>query len=223
MTLFTNTETFTPGFQSTHPRRVWLALVCCYLVLFVFQSTHPRRVWLPERDGSMSWACFNPHTHEGCDPLQLAPYQDTRQFQSTHPRRVWLVSAFARMPANIVSIHTPTKGVTLRPRTCRRASAVSIHTPTKGVTALQVLFFNDILFQSTHPRRVWLFITFVKIKFKMFQSTHPRRVWLSWNLNSTLSTLFQSTHPRRVWLFWTDGPTIQQVVSIHTPTKGVTG
>ena len=33
-------------------------------------------------------SCFNPHTHEGCD-VRIEPYlAEYIQFQSTHPRRV---------------------------------------------------------------------------------------------------------------------------------------
>ena len=54
---------------------------------------------------------FNPHTHEGCDPVG-------------NPAE----------PCRLVSIHTPTKGVTGKTRFQCRAVSVSIHTPTKGVT-----------------------------------------------------------------------------------------
>ena len=97
---------------------------------------------------------FNPHTHEGCDHSCLLFWY-------------W----------QLVSIHTPTKGVTdqaavnsakdefqsTHPRRVWRTEGswsilainVSIHTPTKGVT----LYYQDPTqtaeFQSTHPRRVW--------------------------------------------------------------------
>ena len=55
------------------------------------------------------------------------------------------------------------------------------------------------LFQSTHPRRVWLSI-FLFCFFSVFQSTHPRRVWRADATIFWLNRMFQSTHPRRVWL-----------------------
>ena len=55
--------------------------------------------------------CFNPHTHEGCDFLFL------KFLFQLH-----------------VSIHTPTKGVTMRFPLRISSYRVSIHTPTKGVT-----------------------------------------------------------------------------------------
>ena len=59
-------------FQSTHPRRVWLASSPVIVRLCLFQSTHPRRVW----QCPICWAyicCtgFNPHTHAGCDRHQV--------------------------------------------------------------------------------------------------------------------------------------------------------
>ena len=143
-------------------------------------------------------------------------------FQSTHPRRVWRSKVWC----------------------CLRTLIVSIHTPTKGVT-----YYNDYalyiaMFQSTHPRRVWPHITNLKILIMMFQSTHPRRVWPRLQENYQKSTVFQSTHPRRVWpifsfvavddlMFQSTHPRrvwhwypknkyFWQIVSIHTPTKGVT-
>ena len=81
--------------------------------------------------------------------------------------------------------------------------------------------WGRILFQSTHPRRVWLGLSTVLVMSILFQSTHPRRVWplesskicASWavsihtptqgvtmaQFNNLLLLLFQSTHPRRVW------------------------
>ena len=75
-----------------------------------FQSTHPRRVWLVDVQCKGATFCFNPHTHAGCDdryneilskmfvsihtPTQGVTLENERQtallqFQSTHPRRVW--------------------------------------------------------------------------------------------------------------------------------------
>ena len=55
-------------------------------------------------------------------------------FQSTHPRRVWLDADDEEHEAEYVSIHTPTKGVTIQCTKIFHFRSVSIHTPTKGVT-----------------------------------------------------------------------------------------
>ena len=208
-------------FQSTHPRRVWpvasiLSALCFnvsihtptkgvtsiiydYLLVCWFQSTHPRRVWLNTNNYKHKSLGFNPHTHEGCDLLLI----------------LFFIAVF-------VSIHTPTKGVTSCSRLRFRHNSVSIHTPTKGVTHLLLAgsqcleCFNPhthegcdapclpempslVLFQSTHPRRVWHAGEFVANHNAVFQSTHPRRVWLRLRFTSVATKQFQSTHPRRVW------------------------
>ena len=166
-------------------------------------------------------------------------------FQSTHPRRVWPFAltfttnilevsihtptkgvTLGYLPADwnlAVSIHTPTKGVTewvhapsvprmsFNPHTHEGCDFslydywiyrwVSIHTPTKGVTVYDTLYLDSLLFQSTHPRRVWLIFSLWYTLSIWFQSTHPRRVWLSSHLSLNITRPFQSTHPRRVWLY----------------------
>ena len=77
---------------------------------------------------------------------------------------------------------------------------VSIHTPTQGVTWLKIIKHNGIMFQSTHPRRVWPSYKIVVVRPFLFQSTHPRRVWLRHITDTVSHHEFQSTHPRRVWL-----------------------
>ena len=145
-------------FQSTHPRRVWLYINWANKRANVFQSTHPRRVW----------------------PIGCKLEIRVLEFQSTHPRRVWHLFRVAFLFHLCVSIHTPTKGVTqhwqYRPKCDNRFNphthegcdftifhdlavwGVSIHTPTKGVTSEIGKAITRIAFQSTHPRRVWLYV-----------------------------------------------------------------
>ena len=206
-------------FQSTHPRRVWpfctFAMCSEYVSIHTptqgvtaatifcsefnkFQSTHPRRVWLIYHFLHFRTECFNPHTHAGCDDVTV----------------YFSVSAK-------VSIHTPTQGVTQSITSTKLIKIVSIHTPTQGVTKICMPIRNINLFQSTHPRRVWLLKMTEEHFHQMFQSTHPRRVWqhlfytmfqlwcfnphthagCDYWLNAELSAwrVFQSTHPRRVW------------------------
>ena len=101
----------TDWFQSTHPRRVWQKHTIMKTFDSLFQSTHPRRVWLQLTYIKIFCICFNPHTHAGCDLLNL---------HINHLKRV--------------SIHTPTQGVTDYPSWLPSEICVSIHTPTQGVT-----------------------------------------------------------------------------------------
>ena len=102
------------------------------------------------------------------------------------------------------------------------------------------------MFQSTHPRRVWLFYFLLSCwqnsfnphthegcdsqkslkstgVASSFQSTHPRRVWRNIDYLAPTDNMFQSTHPRRVWPVDSSISLQKSQVSIHTPTKGVTG
>ena len=105
-----------------------------------FQSTHPRRVWLVILTRYKCSCCFNPHTHAGCDCLiKLYPATACR-FQSTHPRRVWHGGGVFQSRSGLVSIHTPTQGVTYQIVGGNGDEAVSIHTPTQGVTSFLAFF-----------------------------------------------------------------------------------
>ena len=98
--------------------------------------------------------CFNPHTHEGCDIYKVLAY----------------------VP-NKVSIHTPTKGVTQKAINCISQKTVSIHTPTKGVTDKRIItpIYSYCFNPHTHEGCDWMLLFCFLLQI-MFQSTHPRRV-----------------------------------------------
>ena len=121
---------------------------------------------------------------------------------------------------------------------------ISIHTPTKGVTLFRRFLRNPRIFQSTLPRREWHNYSLDGMIEMIFQSTLPRREWLikiihiyhiPVNFNphshegSDKSVRFvryvsNNFNPHShegsdldiVWRWWRAG------ISIHTPTKGVT-
>ena len=120
-----------------------------------FQSTHPRRVWHKIRYNIGEYLCFNPHTHEGCDEARKAAEE-----------------------ARKVSIHTPTKGVTKAIIGHLIGRYVSIHTPTKGVTAHTSIKKSSNKCFNPHTHEGCDVLSALKILSPMvFQSTHPRRVW----------------------------------------------
>ena len=187
-------------FQSTHPRRVWRTISRCYMWVTGFNPhTHEGCDLVAACQRCPSW-CFNPHTHEGCDSARF---------------NLWKVL--------VVSIHTPTKGVTLHipqsilqegcfnPHThegcdltqnnLKLFDYVSIHTPTKGVTRFgKYEGIVSILFQSTHPRRVWHSWTGNTANRSSFNPhTHEGCDMSSYPIPAA-TIEFQSTHPRRVWL-----------------------
>ena len=56
-------------FQSTHSRRVRPSHRLNVAYEIRFQSTHSRRVRRPPDRGMYGYDCFNPRTHEECDPF----------------------------------------------------------------------------------------------------------------------------------------------------------
>ena len=97
--------------------------------------------------------CFNPHTHEGCDSIYNSlSFCDLVSIHT--PTKGVTDSVKASSGFTRVSIHTPTKGVTAFLLNRPYISCVSIHTPTKGVTSRIASSLVDSQFQSTHPRRV---------------------------------------------------------------------
>ena len=144
----------------------------------------------------------------------------------------------------IVSIHTPTQGVTLS-----HNSVVYIYDCFNPHTHAGC----DIIALSLHIALVSFnphthagcdaFAHVIHTRIFRFQSTHPRRVWQNLDVDYVISPMFQSTHPRRVW-HWKqcvrnlvrcfnphthagcdNGFTaffMFKNVSIHTPTQGVT-
>ena len=101
-----------------------------------------------------------------------------------------------------------------------------------------------VLFQSTHPRRVWQ-TTAAKYKSLLTVSIHtptkgvtckylqidrftqvsihtPTKGVTGSIAQAVVFRLFQSTHPRRVWRGFKGKAYLCITVSIHTPTKGVT-
>ena len=140
----------------------------------------------------------------------------SRLFQSTHLHEVW---RFIPRDINgnvVVSIHTPTWGVT-RPLSAHTSSLrVSIHTPTWGVT-LNGLLAYDMLKVSIHTP-TWGVTKRLPIHhaFRLFQSTHLHEVWLKFLLENVKMSKFQSTHLHEVWHRYTDSKTRNRCFNPHT-------
>ena len=151
---------------------------------------------------------FNPHTHEGCD-IVVFPWHSTARvsihtptkgvtfnrfkigedckFQSTHPRRVWQ--------------HWCLQGITT---TCFNPHTHEGCDHSQRIAATNKASFNPHTHEGCDLR-----LLECSTNGNVFQSTHPRRVWLSKELRCSKLILFQSTHPRRVWLH------IQQMAEYH--------
>ena len=120
-------------FQSTHPRRVRPGLAVCCDSYIMFQSTHPRRVRHRRYVYCQHSRGFNPRTHVGCDLLRMW-------------RRLTSVSF---NPRTHVGCDIPLG--------CQLARTASFN-PRTHVGCDFVILYNvcNVMFQSTHPRRVRL-------------------------------------------------------------------
>ena len=164
-----------------------------------FQSTHPRRVWHRRCNINIIVMSFNPHTHAGCDCHYRLLYTDKICFNP----------------------HTHA-GCDEEVKNANKVDRVSIHTPTQGVTIPPSPYCREILFQSTHPRRVWLLPVIAVTLIKGFNPHTHAGCDKSDVHQSIIPIMFQSTHPRRVWLLLMVYTIGKRKVSIHTPTQGVT-
>ena len=145
--------------------------------------------------------CFNPHTHAGCDSSSVC---------------WWLRS--------LVSIHTPTQGVTAITILHRCEVSVSIHTPTQGVTLWeqQVFMYKQCFNPHTHAG-CDLRHHFPNIS-KAMVSIHTPTQGVTNRLRTenqelktvSIHTPTQGVTENQIILFH------RYIVSIHTPTQGVT-
>ena len=187
-------------FQSTLPRREWHSLPLLSLPRLVFQSTLPRREWRTTAFPSPGNNIISIHTPKKGVTRQCIPL----------------------LPLNMISIHTPKKGVTptfknisvfywnFNPHSQEGSDTfkvapsiiskvISIHTPKKGVTFQCSRCTRNSLFQSTLPRREWLFQS---ASAGIAGNFNPHsQEGSDWNFHVVLSS---------------------KVISIHTPKKGVT-
>ena len=170
-------------------------------ICFLFHSTHPRRVWHKGKGKGTEVRGFNPHTHQGCDTCTVVMGYTIACFNPHTHEGCDLNSLLSLCEDQSFNPHTHEGCDFINFVSQSVSSHVSIHTPTKGVTGITGSFIGGVMFQSTHPRRVWPWRVILPLLPLAFQSTHPRRVW-----------------PKILFLRRLSIP----CVSIHTPTKGVT-
>ena len=123
------------------------------------------------------------------------------KFQSTHLHEVWLVCCCCVWYDFLVSIHTPTWGVTRTTYKITNSIKVSIHTPTWGVT------------QNAQKRQSTVEVSIHTPTWGVTHEAAEKRL---------LNLLFQSTHLHEVWQHCLCLVISELMVSIHTPTWGVT-
>ena len=140
---------------------------------------------------------FNPHTHEGCDNNLHIGFQDLCSFNPhTHEGCDGRMCRCCR--CGIVSIHTPTKGVTIIFICHDKETQVSIHTPTKGVTLVEP-YFHAVKQVSIHTPTKGVTAYDKPQYVSRYVSIHtPTKGVTNPFFTLFLMHLFQSTHPRRV-------------------------
>ena len=99
----------------------------------LFQSTLPRREWPGIMSSVLRAWNFNPHSHEGSDRRSIITLSDQRRFQSTLPRREWPRLIRIRMRMLDFNPHSH-EGSDSDYSEIYGWRGISIHTPTKGVT-----------------------------------------------------------------------------------------
>ncbi len=87
-------------------------------------------------------SCFNPHTHAGCDTWRPWDVSCTRSF-NPHTHAGCDAAKAENAAAKVVSIHTPTQGVTGIIVYIILWIVVSIHTPTQGVTLYLITYYKS--------------------------------------------------------------------------------
>ena len=143
--------------------------------------------------------CFNPHTHEGCDKDRIK-----------HRRTA------------LVSIHTPTKGVTFKSFIRINPLSVSIHTPTKGVTCCFYdniscfLGFNPHTHEGCDKTKTISNLFTISFNPHTHEGCDRKRANTEHRVNVSIHTPTKGVTSAQSWAFTC------QMVSIHTPTKGVT-
>ena len=164
-----------------------------------FQSTHPRRVWLVHL------------------VLEIPPYM----FQSTHPRRVWpsARSFLIFIPGFNPHTHAGCDSCILSYWTNNWCFNPHTHA---GCDLNLLLWMICLMFQSTHPRRVWHRARGLSSLWDSFQSTHPRRVWPMAQARAAMINAVSIHTPTQGVTLLAMTIVLRLLVSIHTPTQGVT-
>ena len=164
--------------------------------------------------------CFNPHTYMRCD-FFVAKTLDSLISFNPHTYMRCDRDFVGNFRQDLVSIHTPTWGVTEVWLCTRLVQNVSIHTPTWGVTLTLRMLLMLIRFQSTHLHEVWLLLLLIILLPACFNPHTYMRCDLDDEAEAGAGIV--SIHTP-TWGVTTEtfGYNRPWYVSIHTPTWGVT-
>ena len=209
-------------FQSTHLHEVWQLCVKIHDKKRRFNPhTYMRcdkrvlnKRFLPNR--------FNPHTYMRCDNTFRELKWHMYLFQSTHLHEVWLLVSFFYLNFGCFNPHTYMRCDYDSDIFNNWIKKVSIHTPTWGVTTWRNRLSRPNTSFNPHTyMRCDLRKTGSAVVWMMFQSTHLHEVWPQIiveqlaNMSFNPHTYMRCDRGQR-------GQVGKRIVSIHTPTWGVT-
>ena len=119
---------------------------------------------------------FNPRTREGCDALYFSSML-LLQISIHAPAKGATIIAIFVFRRSSISIHAPAKGATTIVQSNVIIIGISIHAPAKGATQGDVLTNLQNVISIHAPAKGATYVCDnALIKDLIFQSTHPRRV-----------------------------------------------
>ena len=177
--------------------------------------THPIKDWQHPK------CSFNPHTHEGCDAENKQSV--TFSLVSIHtPTKGVTFRRYKDFYSHLVSIHTPTKGVTTHSAHDIGVMVVSIHTPTKGVTVLSIIHVR-LYRVSIHTPTKGVTSVCGQLPCQSLSFNPHTHEGCDEHRRLYIIVLSVSIHtPTKGVTVTACGMSSDEIVSIHTPTKGVT-
>ena len=171
-------HTFEETFQSTHPRRVWLYQRSKFLRWHRVSIHTPTKGVTALRFALPSGIKVSIHTPTKGVTMERQKISQLKSVSIHTPTKGVTSADKVTYTNNDVSIHTPTKGVTGLIVGYQSSASVSIHTPTKGVTpGLFLLPYGRPCFNPHTHEGCDLQGSLLRLQRLLFQSTHPRRVW----------------------------------------------
>ena len=176
-------------------------------------------IYKPRKDGN-----FNPHSHEGSDYRSRTRPTMITVFQSTLPRRERQSIRADENKRKIISIHTPTKGATIRIGGYLRWDLnFNPHSHEGSDANLELLCIIFSIFQSTLPRRERQNCKFCRSMQLLYFNPHSHEGSDVSDLMLVGLIILISIHtPTKGATKLIDGLWKLCIISIHTPTKGAT-
>ena len=170
-------------FQSTHPRRVWQCeLFTLFRFWYVSIHTPTKGVTSESYLKTLGPWSFNPHTHEGCDTAIANSDVAKRSFNPHTHEGCDLATTTGWLQSSCFNPHTH-EGCDSSAVISKFASkSFNPHTHEGCDIMIALLMSHPLVFQSTHPRRVWLSIFLANFRLIFSFNPHTHEGCDSWFL-----------------------------------------